>query len=234
MSFRPYHHFANRGRLERIISSLNDTEKITDEAFSNFHRYHPAMLHKLRAAQFNLEALTDKLTSTDIQEAAVTTGDFMFEVNMYIDGFFYNSASALDILARIVLTLFGEPLPRNTYYQTAHRRLNQNRPGDPILTRLVSPAWWAMFSNYRNTLTHELILASRRLIEIDETEATPSTRIVIPLPDDPRAERRARKYKNNPNVVVYAKTHFTRILSVANTIYGDIASRAEATGALPL
>ena len=77
MPFRPYHRFANRRKLERIISSLNDTKNITDEAFSNFHRYHPAMLHKLRAAQSNLVALTDKLTTIDIREAAVTTGDFL-------------------------------------------------------------------------------------------------------------------------------------------------------------
>jgi len=234
MPFRPYHSFTNRNRLEKIISDLNDAGNITDESFKNFHRYHPAMIHKLRSAKYNLSALTEKLTSTDIQEAAVTTGDFMFEVNMYIDGFFYNSGSALDILARIVLTLFGEPLTGNIYFHTAYTHLSQNRPHDPILPRLESPPWREMFLNYRNTLTHELILASKYQIEIDNAGATPATQIVFPLPDDPRAELHTRKYKKNPNVAIYTKAQFTRILRIVNIIYGEIASRAGAASALPL
>lgn len=234
MPFRPYHQFANRIALERIISSLNNTGSITDEAFTNFHRYHAAMMHKLRSAKFNLVALADKLASTDLQEVASTTGDFTFEVNMFIDGFFYSSGSALDILARIVLTLFGEPLNGSIYFQTAHARLNETRPGDAIVRRLVPPPWKPMFTDYRNTLTHELILAPKCQVEIDGTGVTTSTQIVFPLPDDPRADPRERTYKKNPSVAVYAKTHFTRILTLANIIYGDIASRAEATGALPL
>lgn len=233
MPFRPYHRFANRVILEKTISKFNDAGGITDEASRNFRRYHPAMIHKLRSAKSNLVSLADKLATTDIQEAAVRTGDFMFEVNMFIDGFFYSSGSALDILARIVLTLFGEPVTGNIYFHTAHTRLNQHRPADPILPRLAQPPWRAMFSDYRNTLTHELILAQKYQIVIDGTgEASPQ--IVFPLPDNPRAEPLTRTYRQNPNVADYAETHFRRILSLANTIYGDIASRAEAAGALPL
>ena len=234
MSFRPYHHFANRIKLEKLIITLNDSGSITSEAFDNFHRYNQAMIHKLRSAKYNLVALSDKLTTTDIQEAAVPTGDFIFEVNMFIDGFFYNSGSALDILARIVLTLFGEPLTGKIYFQTAYKRLKLTRTRDPILIRLKNPSWQTVFSEYRNTLTHELILASDYQIMISPTGPTPSTQIVFPLPDDPRAEPQARKYKKNPDVADYGKTHFTRILSLANTIYGDLVSRIEALGALPL
>ena len=234
MPFRPYHRFANCKRLEGLVNTLRESEDITDDAYGNFHRYHPAMIHKLRSAKYQLDGLIDKLTSTDIQDAADPTGNFMFEVNMFIDGFFYSSGSSLDILARIVLTLFGEPLTGNIYFQTAHARLNQNRPGDLLLSRLANPPWRAMFSDYRNTLTHELILASRYQIEIDASGGQPSSKIVFPLPDDPRAVPEARKYKRNPDVANYAKTHLVRVLSLANQIYGDIAGRAESSGALPL
>ena len=234
MPFQPYHRFANCSKLVKLVTTLNDNGKITEETFKNFHRYYPALIHKLRSAKYNLEALKDKLTSTDIQEVAVTTGEFLFEVNMFIDGFFYNSGSALDILARVVLTLFGEQLTGNIYFHTAQTRLNSSRPGDPLLSRLVNPSWRVTFSNYRNTLTHELILASKYLIEIDPIGATPSTQIVFPLPDDPKAEPQDRKYRNHPNVAKYASVHFTRILSLSNTIYGDIFIRAESSGALPL
>ena len=234
MPFRSYHRFANRARLENLVSTLNDNGNITDDAYNNFYRYHPAMIHKLKSAKHNLDSLTEKLTSTDIQEAAVPTGDFMFEVNMFIDGFFYNSGSALDILGRVVLALFGQSLAGNVYFQTAHTRISQNRAGDPILPRLTNPTWRSTFSDYRNTLTHELILASRYQIEIDNSGASPSTRILFPLPDDPRADPQARQYRRNPDVIVYTEIHFTRILSLANTIYGDIISRVGTGGSLPL
>lgn len=234
MPFRSYHRFQNRTTIEHLVSTLRNTNNITDQSFAGFHRYHPAMLHKLKSAKYNLERLTDKLTTTNVQEAADPTSDFMFEVNMFIDGFFYNAGSSLDILARVVLALFGEPLTGNIYFQTAHERLALARLGDPILPRLASPRWRDEFSNYRNTSTHELILASMFRIEIDATGPEHITRVVFPLPDDPRAEPAARRYRHNPNVVDYLRNHFTRVLRLANTVYGDIVQRTRVSGSLPL
>ena len=169
MPFRKYHRFQNRASLENLIGRLREKGNVPDEAYNGFHRYHPAMMLKIRSAMYHLDGLADKLSTTDVREAAVTTSDFMFEVNMYIDGFFYNAGSSLDILARVVLALFGQPLTGNIYFRTAHARLTQNRPADPILPKLAQPAWWQEFSEYRNTLTHELILASRYQIDIDST-----------------------------------------------------------------
>ena len=235
MPFRPYHLFKNRSRLERLVKALHDAGTIADQtAYENFNRYHPAMVHKLRSAKYNLQRLEEKLTTTNIQEAADSTGDFMFEVNMYIDGFFYNAGSAMDILARVVLTLFGEPLTGAIYFQTAHQRISLNRPSDPILDRLNVPLWRSLFSDYRNTLTHELILASRYLIEIDRTVGESANRIVFPLPDGPRAIPSQRTYRRNPNALKYIKQHFRRILKLANTLYGEIYQRASAANSLPI
>lgn len=234
MPFRPYHRFQNRVRLERIVNRLNKSSMVSDDVYENFHRYHPSMVLKLKSAKFNIKRLEEKLTTTDIQDAADIASDFMFEVNMYIDGFFYNAGSALDILARVVLTVFGLPITSRIYFETARVKIEQSRPGDQILPRLVKPVWRQRFSDYRNTLTHELILASKYHIEIDGTGAERTYRILFPLPDDPRARPKERSYRQNPNVLKYTTQHFTRILSIANTIYGDIATRAENNGQIPI
>jgi hypothetical protein len=234
MSFRPYHRFQNRARLERLINRLNESGLVPDDIYENFHRYHPSMVHKLKSGKYNLDRLEEKLTTTDIQDAADMAGDFMFEVNMFIDGFFYNVGSALDILARVVLTVFGLPVTGRIFFETAHAQLSQARPGDQILPRLTRPKWRQQFSDYRNTLTHELILASRYQIDIDNTGAEPTYRIIFPLPDDPRARPINRSYRQYPNVLEYVTRHFTRILSIANTVYGDIASRAENNRQFPI
>ena len=69
MPFRPYHNFDNRVRLEQIVNSLHTNGNIAPEAYENFNRYHPSMIHKLNSAKYNLERLQEKLTTTDIQEA---------------------------------------------------------------------------------------------------------------------------------------------------------------------
>jgi len=235
MPFRPYHAFTNRVRLERLVKALHDAGTITDStAYENFNRYHPAMIHKLRSAKYNLMRLKEKLTTTDILEAVSATGDFMFEVNMYIDGFFYNAGSAMDILARVVLTLFGESLSGNIYFHTAHQRISANRPGDAILDKLDPPSWRELFSAYRNTLTHELIIASKLNIEIDRTGADPVNRIFFPLPDVPRAKPSTRTYRRNPNALHYLSKHFKRVLRLTNTIYGEINERAAIANSLPI
>ena len=234
MPFTPFHRFVKRKELEALLEDFWDKTDIPDEIYDNFQRYYPAFVHKLRSAKYNIERLEEKLTTTSIQDAANTIDDFMFEVNMYIDGFFYNSGSALDILARVILTLFGENLPDNVYFHSAHQILSASRASDPILPRIETPTWRASFSDYRNTLTHELILASIINMQIDTSGTNPITNIVLPLPDDPRARPSARKYNNHPDVLNYIKTHFTRILSIANVIFGDIIQRAKTLGSLPL
>lgn len=234
MPFSPYHQFKNRKKIEDIVQRLKENNQITDQAYNDFSRYHPSLILKLRSAKYNLDRLEEKLTTTDIKEAADTTGEFMFQVNMYIDGFFYNSGSALDILSRILLTLFGQPLRGNIYFQTAHTKISQSHPGDPILNRIASPNWKQDFNDYRNTLTHELILAPKYHIEIDNTRGNPQHKIVFPLPDDPRSNPNDRRFSKNPNVLKYIKTNFQRIMRLINTVYGDVVQRATASANLPL
>lgn len=234
MNFSPYHQFKNQSKLKNLIIDFNNSRNILNDTRDNFNTYNSALIHKLKSAKYNLDRLEEKLTQTDIQEAADITGDFLFEVNMFIDGFFYSAGSAMDILARVVLTLFGENLPDNVYFETAYNVLNARRPGDSILARLSRPSWKEKFSNYRNALTHELIIASKYHIEIDPMESIPIHRIVFPLADDPRATQHNRTYKHNPNVFIYLTTHFKRILRLVNTIYGDIYDRAFSEGSLPL
>ena len=235
MPFKPHHNFGNRVRLEQLVARLNEGGNITDDTYENFNRYNPAMIHKLRSAKYNLERLTEKLTTTDVQEAANSTGAFMFEVNMYIDGFFYNAGSAMDILARVVLTLFGEQLTGQIYFQTAHTKISESRPGDTILPKLSRPTWHQSFLDYRNTLIHELILASRYYIEIDAAGGSEvKNRIIFPLPDDPRAIPSRRTYERNPNIHKYVSGHFRRVLSLVNQVYGDIADRGTTAGSLPI
>jgi len=153
---------------------------------------------------------------------------------MSLDGFFYFGGSALDILAREVLSYFGISLPTNVYFEKAREIISNNRPGDLILNRLNNPTWKSDFSMYRNASTHELIIAKQFNINVCMDGATQKQTIILPLPDDPRVDPDDRTFRRYPNVIDYCKSHMRRLLKLINTIYGDIYTRAACNSRLPL
>lgn len=234
MSFNPYHQFHNRTRLEQFVEQCRNNNTLPTPVADGYDRYHRATIHKLKAAMHHIKMLEGKLTPANIHVAITANSDYMFEVNMYIDAFFYCAGSAMDILARELLIYFGIPLPRDVYFQTARTLIAANRPGDSILPRLADPPWRTQFSKYRNSLTHELILATTYSIHTNLATAAPVQQIVFPLPDDPRIPPAQRTFDNNPNALDYLSQHLKRLLSLCNVIYGEVDSRARTGGALPL
>lgn len=232
--FSPHHRFANCQRLERMISDLRQRGTVTADVFQNHNRYHYALIHKLKSARDNLTRLSSVLNDTPPEEAFGDSAEFLYSVNSCIDGFFYAGGSALDILAREVLTYFAIPLTGNIYYRTAHERLTASRPGDQLITKLVDPNWKEEFSNYRNALTHEVLVADSFSIKVEVDGSTQRTKIVFPLPDDPRADPNHRSFRRNENVLVYCEATFRRALSLINQVYGDLGLRIQTNGSLPL
>lgn len=231
--FTPIHQFRNCTRLEAIIAELCKNGQITNEVIQGHRTYHYALIYKLQCAKHHLDRLETILKANPSDILSVSS-DFMFSVNLSIDGYFYACGSALDILAREVLIYFGERLPGDVYFQTALQNLSRNRPGEHILTRLQEPSWKPEFSNYRNALTHEIIIASSFSINVQRSGDAQETIIVFPLPDDPRIELSRRTYNRNPDVLKYAKDNFRRIISLVNQIYREVFGRARTLGRLPL
>ena len=234
MPFSPYHHYSASAKLVRLIEKLKNENHISEEDYFAFHRYHLSSNHKLKSAKYHLIKLMNKLTNVDIQEVVDPSGSFLFETNLYIDGYFYNCGSALDILAREMLVLFGESLPDRIYFHTAHELLSISRPGDSILSRTERPSWKKEFSAYRNALTHELLLAAQVSVTFENRGPNQTHMVVLPLPDDPRIDIAARTYNRNKNVLDYIEENFKRVLRLINGVYNEVYTRARDNNALPL
>lgn len=230
--FRPLHQFRKCRQLESII--LGGQCQISDYVKKGFNIYHYALIHKLKCANHHLERLEITLKTSSASEVLSASSDFMFAVNLSIDGYFYSCGSALDILAREVLVYFGETLPPIVYFKTASEILTNNRPGDTLLSKIAEPSWKGEFSNYRNALTHEIIVALKYTIDVQRSGDAEERRIILPLPDDPRIEPPLRTYERNRDVLKYVKENFKRILSLINQIYEEIYRRTISSGRLPL
>lgn len=232
--FSPYHRLANCARLQRVIADLNNSGNIPTNIFNGHKRYHYSLLHKLKSSKKHLENLQDVLENTQVSAVVDDTASFINEVNMHIDSFFYCGGSAMDILAREILVYFDISLPAKVYFSTARLELGRHRAGDPILTRLTDPTWLEDFKNYRNALTHEVLIGTNFSIAVNADGGKSQTIIVYPLPDNPREEIENRTFKTYPNAYEYCKTTFTRLLTVVNTVYGDIYNRAMTGGQFPI
>jgi len=234
MSFTPYHLFKNEYKLNNLVKLYIDNDDISTDAKNGHARYHPAIMHKLKSSHYYIEMLEQELDTIDAIKFAEAPLEVMFQVNMFMDGFFYASGSVLDILAREIIIYFGQSLPTRVYFETAREILTRLHPGDPFLSRLTEPSWRNEFKNYRNALTHELIVITKLTGEVDIFGDSPKFKLSIPLPDDPRAEPDNRTYVRNENVLEYIKLHFKRILILVNVIYGDLKTRIENNGSIPI
>jgi len=232
--FSPYHRFTNCNKLENIIEGLSKLGNVSDDVNKGYKRYHFALVHKMKCARNHLDSMIGLMSDTQAADALKQTSDFLFRVNMYLDGFFYTCGSAMDILAREVLTYFAILLPNRVYFETAKQKLSSTRPTDTLLNRLDDPSWRDEFSLYRNTLTHELIIAGNFNISVTMDGDTEDKTLVLALPDDPRVDVMDRTFKNNPDVLAYCKLHIKRLLKLINIIYGEIATRATVNSSFPL
>lgn len=230
--FEPHNRMANSQRLQRTISTLVENNQITDDVLKGHNKYHYALIHKLKSALVHFQNLKDVLENTDVATVVPNSHDFLNEVNMHLDSFFYCSGSALDILAREILVYFNIPLPDSVYFWTARREITANRPGDAILARLAPPGWKEEFSSYRNALTHEVLIGTNYSIQVNLEGGNNHTTIVFPLPDDPRVDEKT--YRTNPNALEYCENRFRRILTLINVIHGEIENRARNQNSLPL
>jgi len=231
--FNPIHQFRNCAKLEATILELNKNGLVSASVFQGYKIYHFALLHKLKCAKHHVDRLEAilRLNPSDIIPASE---EFMFTVNLSLDGYFHSCGSALDILAREILLYFGQTLPPNVYFETAKGILNRNRPADPILHRLQDPPWKTEFKDYRNASTHEIIIASSYSINVKLDGDVEEKSIILPLPDNPRIDPTRRTYNNNPDILRYSINNLRRIISLINQIYGEIYDRAKSNNRLPL
>ncbi len=232
--FSPYHKFTNCNRLESVVESLRGNGNVSNLIYKEYKRYHFALVHKIKCAKHHLDSMIELMSTTPPADILDQSSDFMFRINMYLDGFFYTCGSAMDILAREVLTYFTIPLPDRVYFHTAKNKLTESHPTDTLLSRLDDPPWRDEFSMYRNSLTHERIIVGYFNINVTIDGDTEDKTLVLPLPDDPRVDVMDRTFRNNPDMLKYCTLHTKRLLILINKIYGEIADRAENNSALPL
>jgi hypothetical protein len=230
--FSPHHRMEECHKFTEIIKSIKATINPSDLIIEDTIRYYDSLVHKLKSANKNREAFSDLITNAKPENIDES---FLFNANHYADGFFYCCGSAIDILARLVLLVFGDPLSGDVYFAEAKRKIAISHPGNNIIPKLDSPGWKPKFSEYRNALTHEILV-----VDIVNTTMKFSNisgkefKVVIPFPDDPRKRPTERTYEGIRDGNDYMRKTFKSFLSFINIIFKELNNQLKATSSYPL
>lgn len=230
MNFEPHHGFTACSRLERKVDTLRAATNVSNQCYDAYAKYHFSLLHKLQSARYHVDTLKSYLSSQNAQQ--LDPHLVVYRVNFHFDGFLHVLGSALDILAREIISYYGPLPPGNIYHHTAFQFLTANKPGDALLPLLAQPAWKQEFGDYRNTATHESLIGTSYTVSVEVVGKNAIKRIVFPIPDDPRAP--VLTFQRNKDIVEYCERTFKRVLSHVNQLYNHIEQRATAANALPL
>jgi hypothetical protein len=228
--FAPFHSFGGCKGFQRQFARLKSTGAIAAPITSQHDLYHYSLLHKLRSAKYHVETLKSYLETQD--PSRTPAADIVYRVNFHFDGFLHVLGSAADIFAHEVLVYFGIPFPLNVYFQTAEQMIIAQRPTDPILPLIATPAWRPEFSLYRNTATHESLIGTQFVIRVEVRGTRQTQRVEFPVPDDPRLT--PRTFRRNPDIVEYCRLTYRRWLTLFNVAYQHMSARMKTSNTLPL
>lgn len=173
---------------------------------SEFDIFHFSVRQKLWQSQYYFQRIMDLYDSKYFEENFVipiaipdretegSTTKYEIEkdklakfCNLYLDGYFISINSAFDALAHEVNTIFklidseGD-IYINTVLNELKQRLNQSKFYNFLIKEKLK-RWWSLMEKYRNTLTHESIIATNIETSTDVT-INKEELIKIPLPDN--------------------------------------------------
>lgn len=216
-----------------LLKQIERYVLLDSEFYFAFISYHKTVKSKLLFAYNNLEGLKGKLsgvTSHELHDEA-----HVYEINHFIDGFFYSMGSVLDVFAREVIVVYNLNNNGDVYFGKAHSLLSSQRPQEvDIIKKLRKPKWNDEFRAYRNVATHEMLIAQIVRTSVNLLMPTPNPTTVIPLPDNPSACIHNRSYRRNIDVVTYCDKTFRRIASLLNSAMNTMIISIRNKRTLPL
>jgi len=155
--------------------------------------------------------------------------------NLYLDGYFSSVSSIFDTLlheANVVFKLVDTE--RDIYFQTIIDELREVCPGSELYRFLAErkpKRWWKTLGAFRNSLTHESIIATS-IVTTTNVEAGTEKLEKIPLPDDPKA--RPFTYRKERELKHFVENFNKNVLPVLERWYRKMNRDLVSSGKLPI
>jgi len=157
--------------------------------------------------------------------------------NLYIDGYFMSVMSIFDSLAHEVNTLlkFFKPDPdTKIYLSTIVEEMKKRSPNSEFykyISKILKKRWWKILENFRNAITHEVIIAKEIETSYDVTVGKEVLK-KIPLPDNPK--KRPFEYKKHYELKSFIEEFHKDLLPALEEIYKRLLKDLDKSKKLPI
>lgn len=157
--------------------------------------------------------------------------------NLYIDGYFMSVMSAFDSLAHEVNSLFkflGSDPNTKIYLFTIVKEFNTKMPDSEFYkhaSKTLKKNWWKILENFRNAITHEVIIAKDIDTSYDATIGKETLK-KIPIPDNPK--KRPFTYKKDYELKSFVENFHKNITPTLEHCYKKLLKDLEKSKKLPI
>jgi len=176
-------------------------------------------------------------TQTITVISGLDKGEMARYCNLYLDGYFMSVMSIYDSLSHEINTLFkflkSDPKTR-IYLSTIINEFKNKMPDSEFYkyaAKIQKKKWWKDLENFRNAITHEVIIAKEIETSYDAT-AGKETLKKIPLPDNPK--RRPFTYKKNYELKNFIENFHKNISITIEQCYKKVIKDLEKNQKLPI
>lgn len=162
----------------------------------------------------------------------------VFDINFWLDGYFFTAMSILDTVAHQIDHLYKiYPEGKNIFIDKIRERLdykNKKWKLNKILKKIEAKnSWYKNFKNYRNTITHESVISRELPIIYSASDQEEDLRSIY-LPANPKLRPPKVIKQSKYEMTNLIKNYNKRIEKFVNEIYSSVLEDIKNTKKLPL
>jgi len=236
-------------KLKEMVEEfyLKNKRSIRKKDFDIFHcsvqqklweaNFYSDQIKNFNAESFTYSQTTDLTTGTATIIYGLDKDAISKYCNLFLDGYFTSVMSIFDSLAHEVNSLF-RILPSNhdtkIYISTIIKKLKEKMPNSEFykyISKIIKKRWWRILENFRNAITHEVIIAKEIEISYDATLGKEVLK-KIPLPDNPK--RRSFTYKKEYELKSFIETFHKDVWPILEHCYKRLIKDLEKSNKLPI
>jgi hypothetical protein len=204
--------------------------------------YNRSVDFKLQSTEYFLLKLVDTLK--DFPFDSTKRGPNMFEVALFVDGFFASAVSVTDVFGRELNTYYGNVMAVDRFYlHEVIARLQAAGRGASIIQSLAAisvqhTGLIAQLKRFRNCSQHSRLINSSITMsatvdyEQHNTGGAPMAKVECFLPDDPMAI--PCTYNNRIDTLTFCKSSLGQLVTALDAAYGALAAEIQGAADLPL
>ena len=162
----------------------------------------------------------------------------MFDINFWLDGYFFTAMSLLDTIAHQIDHLYKlYPEWSSIFIDKIQKKLESKNKQWKINRTLrkigAKNSWYKSFKDYRNTITHESVVSGELRITYIASDREEDLKTIY-LPADPKIRPSKIIEKSRFEMPNLIKNYDKRLESLVNDIYISILEDTKKTKKLPL